>query len=153
MIYFQYKTIYRTIGTKKLLYQIGKSQNDLCRLCGLEIETISHLLVICTKTKSLWQNLNEWIHLKINKKLALTPLEIIMGHLNRDNDFLPINTILLVTKYHIFASAVKVNTLSIEELKWKLKQCYQEQYLLSCETNKESVFKDNWKNFNVLFEV
>ena len=75
-----------------------------------------------------------------------------MGHLNRDNDFLPVNTILLVTKYHIFASAVKINTLSIEELKWKLKQCYQEQYLLSCEINKESVFKDNWKNFKVLFE-
>ena len=74
-----------------------------------------------------------------------------MGHLNRDNNFLPINTIILVTKQYIFVSAVKGNTPSLHELKWKLNRCYQEQYWLSYEQNKEEHFNKSWIIFKEIY--
>ena len=151
LIYFQYKIIHKILGTNKLLSQIGKSNNNKCRLCGLDTESIYHLFITCRITEDLWQDLKDWLKIKINKEINLSPLNIIMGHLDRDNSFLPINTIILVTKYYIFTSAVKATRPSIHELKVKLKRCYEEQYWLSYEQDKESYFNKSWIIFKEIF--
>ena len=151
LIYFQYKIIHKILGTNKLLNQIGKSNNNRCRLCGEDIETIDHLFVTCKVTKILWHDLNDWLKIKINKEIDLSPMRIIMGHLETDNNFLPINTIILVTKYYIFTSAVKTCLPSFHELKWIIKRCYNEQHWLSQEQNKETYFNKSWLIFKEIF--
>jgi len=95
----------RILGTRKLLYLTKISDSSSCRLCGTEDETIVHLFVECTQSKRVWQNLEQWIYTTINVTLNFSPLTIILGYLSRDSNFLPINTILIVTKYYIFNSA------------------------------------------------
>ena len=134
-----------------MLSQIGKSKNNKCRLCGLDKESIDHLFITCRVSEILWQDLNDWLKFKINKVINLSLLKIIMGHLDRDNSFLPINTIILATKYYIFTSAVKASMPSLHELKVKLKQCYKEQYWISYEQDKECHFIKSWLIFKEIF--
>ena len=35
------------------------------------------------------RDLNHWLNLVLNKKIRLAPFEILLGHLNNDNNFLP----------------------------------------------------------------
>ena len=100
----------------------------------------------------LWEELNHWLDLVLNKHLVLAPLEILLGHLNNDNNFLPVNSLILVTKYYIFICAVNAKIPNFKELCTKLKTCYDEQLLLSTNISKEEEFKKNWLGFKKLFE-
>ena len=106
----------------------------------------------CEVVMQLWRDLNHWLDLVLNKHLDLAPLEILLGHLNNDNNFLPVNSLILVTKYYIFIWAVNAKMPSFNELCTKLKVCYEEQLLLSTNINKEVEFKKNWLGFKKLFE-
>ena len=152
LIWFQYKLIYQILGTNKLLHQIGKSQENACRICKSATESIVHLFVSCKVVMQLWKDLNHWLDLVLNKHLVLAPLEILLGHLNNDNNFLPVNSLILVTKYYIFICAVNAKIPNFKELCTKLKICYDEQLLLSTNISKEEEFKKNWLGFKKLFE-
>ena len=152
LIWFQYKLIYRILGTNKLLHRIGKSKDNVCRICKTDIETITHLFTTCKVTKQLWIDLNGWLERVPNKHLSQSPLEMLLGHLTKDNHFLTINSLILATKYYIFVCAVKLKTPSFNELIMKLKICYQEQLLLSIEACKEDEFRKNWSGFSKPFE-
>ena len=41
---------------------------------------------------------------------------------------------------------------TIHELKYKLKKCYEEQYLLSIELNQNEQFLDKWQGFVNIFQ-
>ena len=69
-----------------------------------------------------------------------------------DNLFLPINTLILSTKYYIFTCAVKQKAPSFNVLQLKLTRCYQEQQLLNYEKGKAENFKRNWSGFTRMFE-
>ena len=152
LIWFQYKLIYQILGTNKLLYQIGKSKDNACRICNSATETIIHLFTTCEIVRQLWRDLNHWLDLVLNKHLNLAPLEILLGHLNNDNNFLPVNSLILATKYYIFICAVNSKMPSFNELCIKSKTCYREQLLLSTDTSKEEEFKKNWLGSKKIFE-
>ena len=84
--------------------------------------------------------------------MSQAPLDILLGYLMTDSNFLPINTLIMATKYYIFTCAVKEKTPSFNVLRLKLVNCYQEQLLLSCEKNKEKQFQRNWIVFKKMFE-
>ena len=130
-----------------MLYQIGKSKDNACRICKSATETITHFFTTCEIVRQLWRDLNHWLDLVSNKHLNLAPLEILLGHLN--NDFLPVHSLILATKYYIFICAENSKMPSFDELCIKLKTCYREQLLLSTDTSKEEEFKKNWLGFKI----
>ena len=144
LIWFQYKLLYQILGTNKLLHQIGRSKHSACHICNTDIETITHLFTTCEVAKELWADLNSWLERVINKHLSQALLEILLGHLKYDNHSLPINTLIMATKYYIFVCAVKLKTPSLNKLIVKLKTNYHEQLLLSINTDKEGEFRKNW---------
>ena len=126
LVWFQYKLLCRILGTNKLLYQIGRSKDNVCRICKSDTETLVHLFVTCETVRPLWTDLNNWVGHSLNKQLSQAPLEILLGYIMTDNLFLPINTIIFATKYYIFTCAVKQKALSFNVLRLKLMRCYQE---------------------------
>ena len=112
----------------------------------------THLFTTCEVTKQLWTDLNNWLERVLKKHWSQAPLEIHLGQLRNDNHFLPINSLILATKYNIFVCAVKMNTPSFNELIMKLKICYQEQLLLKIDEGKEEEFRKNWSGFSKPFE-
>ena len=98
----------------------GQKKNA-CRVCNTDTETITHLFTTCEVAKQLWADLNNWLERVTNKHLSQAPLEILLGHLKNDNQSLPINSLIMATKYYIFVCAVKLKTPSLNELILKLR--------------------------------
>ena len=71
------------------------------------------------------------------KNIKFLATNIILGHLCNDNCYLPINTIITVTKYYIFSCAVNKRTPSFSVLKNKLKKQYEDQFSVSVESGKK----------------
>ena len=64
---------------------------------------------------------------KTGLSLDLGPLEYILGYLNTDTNSLPINILLVATKYYIYSNSRLSKTLYIPELLEKIKSIYDEQ--------------------------
>ena len=147
IIWFRYKLLYHILGTNKL-YQIGRSKDNVCRICKSDTETLVHLFVTCETVRQLWTYLNNWVGLSLNKGFSQAPLDILLGYVMTDNLFLPTNTLILATKYYIFTCAVKQNVPVFNILRMKLMRRYQEQLSLSYERGKAEDFKRNWLGFS-----
>ena len=124
----------------------------MCHICKSDTETLVHLFVTCEIVRLLWSDLYNWIGHSLNKRLRQVPLEILLGYTMTDNFFLPINTLIMATKYYIFTCAVKQKAPIFNVLHLKLKRCYQEQQLLNYEIDKAEDFKRKWSGFTRMFE-
>jgi len=130
---------------------MNKSDNLNCRLCGSEPETIIHLFTECPVSIILWRSVERWIRDLLNIEISFSPNQIILGYLLKDSDFLPINTILIVTKYYIFLSAHTSRPLDILNLKSKIKNVYMEQKLLAEINLIIDDFEKHWSRFKHIF--
>ena len=122
LAWFQFKILYRILGVKSLLFKINITDTNLCSLCNGEVESLIHLFCCCTKTLTLWSEVNEWINFNINKTIPLNKVNIILGYQNNDSDKIPINMIILITKSYIFQSAYKKRNLNLYTLQKKFMQ-------------------------------
>ena len=150
LTWFQYKILHRILGTQKLLHQMGKSDSDKCLLCQSSTESLVHLFSLCPKVAQIWQDLSNWIKERTNINIKFDSFKIIMGYLNRENFFLPINTIILVTKYYIYSNTRTKQCLNIADLQMKVKEVYNEQNLVAKLNCSENKFEEKWLSFNKL---
>ena len=51
LIWFQYKILNRILGIESLKFKMGISQNNVCRLCNENEETLVHLFTLCNPVK------------------------------------------------------------------------------------------------------
>ena len=150
LIWFQYRILHRILGTQKLLHQIRISETDKCLLCHACTETLIHLFCFCPMVAKLWQDLSNWIKEKTNIVIKFDSFRIIMGYLNRDKFFLSINTLILVTKYYIYANTRAKRCLNIADIQIKIKKVYNEQNLVAKLNCLENKFEEKWLSFNKL---
>ena len=128
------------------------TQDSKCRICEDQEETIMHLFTECLQVVDFWNQIEVWIQTKLNINLQLNPLKIIMGHLNTDNNAIPMNTIILVAKKYIFTTALLKNQISIISFKRLLNKIYAEQQLVAKLSQVIDKFNKNWSRFQTLFE-
>ena len=69
--------------------------------CKSYPESVIHSLFIFPHTINFWESEECWIKNKTDDTLNLSSLERVLEYENTDN-FLPINVILLATKYFLF---------------------------------------------------
>ena len=105
LIWFQYRLIHRILGTQRLLYKMGIVQSELCLMCQSDTETLKHLFYDCSISRQIWNDVRLWIASKTGFSLHLSPQEILLGYTMRDQHFLPVNTILMIVKSHIFSNS------------------------------------------------
>ena len=53
LIWFQFRIVYRILGTQSKRHKMGQTENGLCRICNSSEETIKHLFVECTYVAQL----------------------------------------------------------------------------------------------------
>ena len=68
---FQFKVNNHILVTKSFLHKINKVDNDRCTFCGLETETIIHVLFNCNKVKDFWLAMKNWLRIQANVILHL----------------------------------------------------------------------------------
>jgi len=152
LVWLQYKVIHRILGTNKYLNLIGISTSSTCRLCKSAEESLLHLFVYCLKSRMMWQCISQLIMNLVHVNLEFTQQNIIMGYINFDNVFLPINTIILVTKYYIFSCAYLNRQLNVHILLKKIKKVYFEQKTIAQINFKHLEFEKKWLRFYEVIE-
>ena len=70
---FQYKILHRYLPVNSVLFKYQLVQDNLCRFCHLENETIIHLLYECELVKKLWDEIQTWL---ASTDLKLSPSNI-----------------------------------------------------------------------------
>ena len=90
-------------------------KSDKCRLCQSDPETFMHLFVKCRHVVELWKDLENWIYSNLGKLIYFSPMDIILGYLHRDNQYIPINTLIATTEYYIFKSATNKSVPNIKK--------------------------------------
>ena len=98
---FQYKILHNILVTNSKLYYYQLRTNNRCSFCEIYKETIMHLLWDCKSTKSLWLQVQDWLRPEFN--IIFTADTILLGS-PRMNNNIPINHIILITKYYIYVS-------------------------------------------------
>ena len=63
VIWFQYRILYKILGTKEYLKRINLSLESDCNLCKRNIQDVKHLFAECPSVVHLWENLGKWIQL------------------------------------------------------------------------------------------
>ena len=77
-------------------------------------------------------------------ELNLSAETIILGYLNTDTNFEPINFILLVTKHYLFNCASQSKMPRFHILKNRIQQSFAEQQMIARINSMEHAFDKNW---------
>ena len=103
ILWFQYRILYKILGTKEYLKRINLSLESDCNLCKRNIQDVKHLFAECPSVVHLWENLGKWIFNKIGLNFYIDGTMKILGYLTFDMHFWPLNFLLLTTKKYIFS--------------------------------------------------
>ena len=107
------------------------------------METIQHLFTQCSNVQTLWSSILEWIKEKNNQNYVLGEVNKLFGYLVQDQNFLPMNFILLLTREYIFWCAKKKLLPKMDHLKIILNRRYYEQKYISIINSKENSFEES----------
>ena len=98
---FQYRILNRYLTTNSFLHKIGLANSPLCTFCKQESESLEHLLIICSCTKSFWSDFVTWSN-QLNISLRdLSDSDILFGFWQRKENYLFINHMLVLAKQFI----------------------------------------------------
>ena len=150
-IWLQCRIIKRILGTNSFLKKAKISNNDLCRICHEQTETLAHLFFECNKVFDLWVNIKHWIEIKTKIQLNLNKNICILGYSLCDANFYPLNFVLITVRYYIFKCALTNRDLNIYQIQKIVKEKYFEQELLSKLNGEEEIFKRRWLIWKMAF--
>ena len=91
IVWFQYRIMYRILGTNEYLYKLKLTSSNLCRLCNQDSESIEHLFLHCNNVIILWNNIKIWLLAKISYNAEWTNVTKVLGYEKQDEHFWPIN--------------------------------------------------------------
>ena len=84
LIWFQYRTIFRILGTKSLRKKMGKCASNICRFCQQPEESIEQLFVTCEHVKKLWADIKHFSSINQIGELKIKPENILLGEWNKN---------------------------------------------------------------------
>ena len=114
-------------------------------------EDLHHLFQKCKEVTNLWENVQHWIQRKIGITLRLTPLMKMLGYIVKDENFWPLNLVLISTRKYIFWCSRKGLKLNIFFLQQEVYSIYLEQENLSLLNSRQAQFKKRWDFWKNLF--
>ena len=153
IIWFQYRIIFGILPTRYFLRKIKSTESDVCVFCKDQKETIFHLFCHCSKVIPIWQNIESWISNKVGIKLRITDSMKILGYIERNKDYWPINFVILVTKKYIYWCSKKGFMLNIYFLQKEIRKIFDEQRALAKVNLNETSFMNMWDHWINIFNI
>ena len=112
-----------------MLFKFKNVDSPLCGFCEKELETIVHLSFHCTKVCTFWDELKVVLN-SSNILVRFDIKDVLFGILDADNTSIPVNYILLESKYFIYRCKLNKISLCIRQLVDKFKKCFKPNVLL-----------------------
>lgn len=102
--WFQLRLLYRILPTNRFLNVRGIIDNENCKLCRNNVETIEHMFYDCPFVLIFWQNVNQKFLTKLphTNSLQLSKELVIFGVKENVKTDTPFNLFLLLGKYYIY---------------------------------------------------
>ena len=150
LIWLQYRTLHRILGTKSLLYKMSKSDSNLCCNCALVEETIEHLFYYCSKVKNLLSELYSRLRPLTGCLYDFDIEDVLLGIIKRSDYSEPLNILILILKSYIFEASRQGHALNINALLYKIKKIYLEQEYLANLKSQLPNFQRKWALVNDL---
>ena len=110
-------------------------------MCNTELDSNSHMILYCEKSKKLWSDVERWInHLGV-RDYKLTENSIITGDIHKSR---LISIIILYAKITIYSAKLKNKTPNFFNFKNLLIQEYIHSKYLANITNSTDKFEKDW---------
>ena len=124
--------MYRILGTRDYLKKVKIKESNECSLCGLYEENVEHLFCKCKEATQLWENVEQWINNKLGLQILTNHMKYLGYFIYRyDQNFWPLNLVLMTTRKYIFWCSKNGFKLNIYFLQKEVKKIYMEQETLS----------------------
>ena len=120
----QYKIINRILGNRYYLHKLNIVNSPNCGLYKLHPETLTDLFYECRTANTLWNKLFVWITKKLRITVDFNTEMVILGYLERDENYISLNSIILITKSYIFWSSRNKIQPNIHTLQVRIKNTY-----------------------------
>ena len=146
----QYKINHRFLVTNRLLFHMTFRDDDLCSLCHTERETIQHLFVECPHTRTLWNNIQEWMTRHMRCNIMLSETDILFGKLDCNN---LINHLLLLAKHYVYCARLSDSELNIVAIVNIFKHTFKIERLFAKCNMKNDLFVRKWAPLYDLFNT
>ena len=126
LIWFQLKLINRILGTNSYLHKLGIRKSPNCRFCQ-QPESLLHVCYECPNSSELWKDIEKLLKERISLEIKFSSFTIIFGYINKDQNHIPINTLILVTKKYIFDTSRDGKRLILKSLKHRLNSLLRDE--------------------------
>jgi hypothetical protein len=103
---FQFKILNNIVPCNLYLNRIGRSDNNTCPVCS-ELDDLSHYLVLCPATASIWKQLARWWKDISKQELVFTERDILLGLEQRTEKLAmqsQLDDIIMSVKWKIYAN-------------------------------------------------
>jgi len=143
---FQLKIIHGILPTQSSLFRAGLTDLDNCPLCNLESQSLPHLLITCCESMKFWDLFTRWWQITFHQHIVLSEKAILYGwHHNRSLiNSIALNYSLIIAKYHIFASSIRVGSLDFDGFLLRLKEKFCILRTLAVKNKELDQFKETW---------
>ena len=150
LIWFQLKLIYRILGTNSYLHKLGTRSSPNCVFCQ-QPESLLHIFYECPNSRELWIDIEKLLKERIRLELKFSCFTIIFGYINQDQNHIPINSLILVTKKYIFDSSRDGKRLILKSLKYRLNSLLRDEEYCAKLNEKETEFSHVWDRWAPVF--
>ena len=111
------------VTKEDILFCAGLTDFYTCPLCSLECQSLPHLLITCCESINFWDLFTHWWRITFHQNIVLSEKEILYCWLqNRSSiNFIALNYSLIIAKYHIFTSSIRIGSLAFDSFLLRLK--------------------------------
>jgi hypothetical protein len=143
---FQFKILCNLIPCNFYLKRIKKSDTDKCPTCN-QLDDITHYLIECPSTETLWQQLSRWWLGVTHQQVILTTRDIVVGLTRRINKLEmkdQLDEIIMTTKWIIHANKQLKETMCFYQVLLNIKKMLQIQKLIATKNQTLEKYEIKW---------
>ena len=126
LIWFQLKFIYRILGTNNYLFKLGIKNNPNCLFCH-QHESLLHIFYQCPNSIQLWEDIEKLLEERIRLSIKFSCFNVVFGYINTDQNRIPINSLILITKQYIFDASRDGKRLILRSLQHSLNRLFRDE--------------------------
>ena len=147
---FQYRLLHRGITTNIHMYHWGKISNNLCTFCEAQIESFSHLFVLCPLVQNVWIS-TEKLRMEFdNTDINFNTTNVLFNRIVNNPRNVK-NMICLMLKQYIYRKRCHMQKPTFHEFKDIVYKMKTVERFIAVKNNKERLFYKKWgKNNTVL---
>ena len=143
LIWFQLKLIYRILGTNSYLHKLCIRNSPNCHFCQ-QPESLLHIFYKCPNSRELWNDIENLLKERISLEIKCSCFTIDFGYINKDQNHIPINRLILVTKTYVFDTSRDRKRLIFKSLKHRLNSLLRDKEYCAKLNEKETEFSYVW---------